>query len=124
MGQFDTLGRYPIHYHMALDTRRNGRRTTISGNAFHDTYSRCLTIHGAHHVLVENNVANNHFGHCYFLEDGGEKYNSFINNIGMGTKVHTLTPGDINPSTFWITSPLTEFIGNVAAGSHDRNGKY
>ena len=33
-----------------------------------------MTVHGTHGVNVVNNVAYNTFGHCYFLEDGGERY--------------------------------------------------
>jgi len=56
-------------------------------------------------------------GHCFFLEDGGEKYTTFTGNLGALTRRATLTPGDEEGvSTFWITSPLTDMIGNVAAG--------
>ena len=37
-------------------------------------FYRCVTVHGTHGVNVINNVAYNTFGHCYFLEDGGERY--------------------------------------------------
>jgi cell migration-inducing and hyaluronan-binding protein len=30
-----------------------------------------VTVHGTNNVRVENNVAYNNVGHCYFLEDGG-----------------------------------------------------
>ena len=64
-----------------------------------------------------SNVAYDHVGHCYFLEDGGEKHTLFRDNLGIGTKVGTLTPSDERPTTFWITSPLTTLVGNSAAGS-------
>ena len=66
---------------------------------------------------MENNVAYNHFGHCYFLEDGGEKDTILRGNLGLGTKKGLLTPSDKEPSTFWITSPLTVVENNAAAGS-------
>ena len=71
---------------------------------------------------VIDNVAFDHYGHCFFLEDGGELDNSFERNLGLGTRKGLLTPSDNEPSTFWITSPRTSLIDNVAAGSHSHMG--
>ena len=76
-----------------------------------------MTLHGSHDVDVLDNVAYDHYGHCFFLEDGGEKGNVFIGNLGIGTRKGLLTPSDNEPSTFWITSPKTTLIDNVAGGS-------
>ena len=122
MGQAEVLGRYPIHFHMAHDTSRGGVPSIISDNSIHDTFSRCITVHGSHNVELRNNVAFNHFGHCFFLEDGGEKNTVIIGNLGLGTKKGELTPGDMRPTTFWITSPLTTLKDNVAAGSDNEKG--
>ena len=88
-------------------------------NSIHDTFSRCVTIHGTHNVTLEGNVAFNHLGHCYFLEDGGEQHNDLIGNLGFGTKEGTLIPSDRENrvSTFWITNPDNTLLNNVAAGS-------
>ncbi|XP_037071091.1 cell surface hyaluronidase-like [Pollicipes pollicipes] len=117
MGQQPVIGSYPIHFHMCLDTSQ--KDVYIRGNAIHNTFSRCLTIHGTHNVTAENNVAFDHLGHCFFLEDGGEQDNRLIGNLGMGTKAGTLLPTDaVNKvSTFWVTNPDNEVINNVAAGS-------
>ncbi|XP_037070312.1 cell surface hyaluronidase-like [Pollicipes pollicipes] len=117
MGQQSVIGSYPIHFHMCLDTSQ--KDVYIRGNAIHNTFSRCLTIHGTHNVTAENNVAFDHLGHCFFLEDGGEQDNRLIGNLGMGTKVGTLLPTDAlnKVSTFWVTNPDNEVINNVAAGS-------
>ena len=48
--------------------------------------SRCVTVHGSHNVDVSDNVAYDHYGHCFFLEDGGEMGNKFDHNLGLGTK--------------------------------------
>jgi hypothetical protein len=45
-------------------------------------------VHGTNNVRVENNVAFNTVGHCYFLEDAVETGNQFIHNLGMETKCH------------------------------------
>ena len=38
MGQMTVKGRYPIHFHMALDTARDGVRQGVRGNSIHDTF--------------------------------------------------------------------------------------
>ena len=70
------LGSYPVHYHMALDVDSNGTMASpfVRSNTIRDTFSRCVTIHGTSGVRVEDNVAVDHFGHCYFL--GGLNSNS------------------------------------------------
>src|SRR5499433_1333770 len=139
MGQHENLARYPIHWHLVGDTQKQ----YIENSAIHDTYSRCVTVHGTNNVRVENNVAYNNVGHCYFLEDGVEHGNQYLNNLGILTKCHTtrdcnstnavvgvyggggqgqnatdqLIPSDNTASTFWITNPDNTYRGNVSAGS-------
>ena len=84
MGQNMHLARYPIHWHLVGE----GKGQYIENSAIHDTYSRCVTVHGTNNVRVENNVAFNTVGHCYFLEDAVETGNQFIHNLGMTTKCH------------------------------------
>ena len=139
MGQHENLARYPIHWHLVGDTQGQ----YIQNSAIHDTYSRCVTVHGTNNVRVENNVAYNNVGHCYFLEDGVEHGNQYLNNLGILTKCNTnracnstnavvgiyggggqgqnatdqLLPSDNTASTFWITNPDNTYRGNVSAGS-------
>jgi len=84
MGQYLHLARYPIHWHLVGDAKGQ----YIENSAIHDTYSRCVTVHGTDNVRVQNNVTYNTVGHCYFLEDGIETGNRFIHNLGMMTKCH------------------------------------
>jgi cell migration-inducing and hyaluronan-binding protein len=141
MGQHENLARYPIHWHLVADAPGQ----YIQNSAIHDTFSRCVTVHGTNHVRVENNVAYNNVGHCYFLEDGVEHGNQYLNNLGILTKCHTnracnstnaivgayggtpgqngqtatdqLLPSDNTAATFWITNPDNTYRGNVSAGS-------
>src|SRR5689334_1099024 len=139
MGQHENLARYPIHWHLVGDTQGQ----YIENSAIHDTYSRCVTVHGTNNVRVENNVAYNNVGHCYFLEDGVEHGNQYLNNLGILTKCNPsrpcnstnsvvgtygggaqgqnatdqLIPSDNTASTFWITNPDNTYRGNVSAGS-------
>ena len=85
MGQHENLARYPIHWHLVGDTQGQ----YIQNSAIHDTFSRCVTVHGTNNIRVENNVAYNNVGHCYFLEDGVEHGNQYLNNLGILTKCHT-----------------------------------
>ena len=137
MGQHLTLARYPIHWHLNGDVTGQ----YIKNSAIHDTFNRCVTIHGSDNLLVENNVTYNTVGHCFFMEDGVETGNQIVRNLGIQTKCHptlacdptnlapgrpvsngqksehVLLPSDNTASTFWITNPDNSYRDNVAAGS-------
>jgi cell migration-inducing and hyaluronan-binding protein len=137
MGQHLTLARYPIHWHLLGE----GAGQYVRNAAIHDTFSRCVTVHGTNNLRVENNVTYNTVGHCFFLEDGIETGNQFVRNLGIQTKCHPtlpceptnlflahqstegqksehiLIPSDNTVSTFWITNPDNVYRDNVAAGS-------
>jgi hypothetical protein len=143
MGQNMHLARYPIHWHLIGDAQGQ----YIKNSAIHDTYSRCVTVHGTNYVDVENNVTYNNIGHCFFLEDGVEHDNQYVHNLGILTKCHpdapcdatnlapfgttdgtnfkttgqnakdVLLPSDNTAATFWITNPNNIYRDNVAAGS-------
>jgi hypothetical protein len=88
MGQNLTLARYPIHWHLVGE----GKGQYIKNAAIHDTYNRCVTVHGTNNLQVENNVTYNTVGHCFFLEDGIENGNQFVRNLAIQTKCHTSKP--------------------------------
>src|SRR5690606_13626332 len=50
MGQHLTLARYPMHWHLVGDATGQ----YIRNAAIHDTYSRCVTVHGTHNLKIEN----------------------------------------------------------------------
>ena len=143
MGQNLTLARYPIHWHLVGDAKGQ----YIRNAGIHDTFNRCVTVHGTNNLQVENNVTYNTVGHCFFLEDGIETGNQYIRNLAIQTKCHTskpcdptnlapfgatagtnfnttgqdskdvLIPSDNTVSSFWITNPDNTYRDNVAAGS-------
>jgi hypothetical protein len=80
-----TLARYPIHWHLIGDAPGQ----YIRNAAIHDTYNRCVTVHGTNFLRVENNVTYNAVGHCFFLEDGAEHGNQFVHNLAIQIKCHT-----------------------------------
>jgi cell migration-inducing and hyaluronan-binding protein len=85
MGQHMELARYPIHWHLVGE---GGKGQYIRNAAIHDTYNRCVTVHGTHDLRVENNVTYNTVGHCFFMEDGIEHGNQFVKNLAIQTKCH------------------------------------
>ncbi len=88
MGQNMTLARYPIHWHLIGDAQGQ----YIRNASLHDTYNRCVTVHGTNFLHVENNVTYNTVGHCFFLEDGAEHGNQFVHNLAIQVKCHTSRP--------------------------------
>jgi cell migration-inducing and hyaluronan-binding protein len=88
MGQNLTLARYPIHWHLIGDAPGQ----YIKNAAIHDTFNRCVTVHGTNFLRIENNVTYNTVGHCFFLEDGIEHGNEYIRNLAIQTKCHTSKP--------------------------------
>ena len=85
MGQHMELARYPIHWHLVGE---GGRGQYVRNSAIHDTFNRCVTVHGTNDLRVENNVTYNTVGHCFFMEDGIETGNEFIKNLAIQTKCH------------------------------------
>src|SRR5690606_29188484 len=45
MGQHMTLARYPIHWHLVGEA---GEGQYIRNAAIHETFNRCVTVHGTH----------------------------------------------------------------------------
>ena len=88
MGQNMTLARYPIHWHLIGDAKGQ----YIKNASVHNTYNRCVTVHGTNFLRVENNVTYDIVGHCFFLEDGAEHGNEFVHNLAIQIKCHTSKP--------------------------------
>lgn len=117
MGQFKSLARYPVHWHLA----GNASGSYIENSSVDHSFNRCITIHGTDNVMVRENVTFDTIGHCYFLEDGSETHNLLEYNLGVETLAapsgENLLPSDTQPATFWVTNPDNYLIGNVSAGS-------
>ncbi|CAH1246602.1 TMEM2 [Branchiostoma lanceolatum] len=143
MGQ-QLQGTYPVHFHMAGDVDEVGgysRPTYVRELSIHHCFSRCVTIHGTHGLLVQDTVGYDTLGHCFFLEDGVEQRNVLDHNLGLVTRAGTLLPTDRDDnmcrsmrdavygnyvpttsdcravSTFWIAHPNNILTNNAAAGS-------
>ncbi|KAJ8393075.1 hypothetical protein AAFF_G00067580 [Aldrovandia affinis] len=140
-------GSYPLHFHLAGDVDQRGGYdppTYVDHLSVHHCFSRCVTVHNTHGLLVKDVVGYDTLGHCFFLEDGVEQRNTFEHNLGLLTRPGTILPtdrdetmclsirasvhGDYTPvpatdcmavSTFWIANPNNNLINNAAAGSQD-----
>src|SRR5690606_1728020 len=88
MGQHLTLARYPVHWHLVGDA--DGQY--IRNASIHDTYNRCVTVHGTNNRRIENVVTDNTEGHCFVLEDGIEIGNQFVRLLAIQTKCHPTRP--------------------------------
>ncbi|XP_020497083.1 cell migration-inducing and hyaluronan-binding protein [Labrus bergylta] len=146
MGQ-QTMGHYPVHFHMNGDVDDRGGYdppTSVRDLSIHHTFSRCVTIHGSNGLLVKDVVGYDTLGHCFFTEDGAEERNTFDHCLGLMVRAGTLLPSDRdskmcrditegsypgyvpNPrqdcsatSTFWIANPNNNLINCAAAGSEE-----
>ncbi|XP_059808562.1 cell migration-inducing and hyaluronan-binding protein [Hypanus sabinus] len=146
MGQ-QSMGHYPIHFHMTGDVDEKGGYTPptyVKGVSIHDSFSRCVTIHGSNGLLVKDVIGYKTLGHCFFTEDGPEERNTFDHCLGLLVKAGTLLPSDRNNkmcrmitdgvypgyiprprqdcnavSTFWMANPNNNLVNCSAAGSEE-----
>ncbi|AKH44329.1 cell migration-inducing and hyaluronan-binding protein [Altererythrobacter atlanticus] len=109
MGQHLTLARYPMHFHVLGE----GLGQYVRNNSIHDTYNRCVTVHGTNNLKIENNVAYNTVGHCFFMEDGIETGNEFIRNLAIQTKCHPTL--DCVPTNLAANGEVNNPYGDMAA---------
>lgn len=138
LGQTGTLGRYPIHWHVAGDRAGD----VLRGVSVTNSNNRGVTVHGTHNLLIQDVVLHDIHGHGFFMEDGVETGNLFLSNIALGIhKVGRTDAGgdnypDVNDpfivdthdfvgqnplrflssSAYWVTNPDNTWVGNISAG--------
>jgi hypothetical protein len=133
VGQTNVLGRYPLHLHLMGDA---GQRSYVTGSSIHESYYRCVALHGTNGALLDDNVAYDATGHCFYLEDGTEERNTLSSNlaahvhfIGVPARggaqflpnvyanAQKLTqPADTTASGFYIANAYNIIINNAASG--------
>ncbi|WP_221435647.1 carbohydrate-binding protein, partial [Algisphaera agarilytica] len=64
LGQTGTLGRYPIHWHLAGD--RTG--DVLKGVSVTNSNNRGVTVHGTHNLQIQDVVLHDIHGHGFFME--------------------------------------------------------
>jgi G8 domain len=133
MGQTNVLGRYPMHFHLLGDSCQH---CYFRESSVHHSFYRCVSIHGTNYINVNENVAFDVTGYCYYLEDGVEHDNTISFNLaahihllgpeapwgdgqttGLYQQSDILTlPADVTASGFYITNVQNNIIGNAASG--------
>jgi len=134
VGQTNVLGRYPLHLHRIGDA---GQHSYIRGSSIHESYYRCVSLHGTNGASVVDTVAFNAIGHCFYLEDGVEERNTFESNLAahihfLGSPARSnggqsidpvtenaaslLLPADVAASGFYITNAYNRIVNNAASG--------
>ena len=134
MGQTNVLGRYPMHFHVLGNSCTD---CYFRESSVHQSYYRCISVHGTNNATVSENVAFDVIGYCYYLEDGVEEYNTISYNLvahvhtlgpdmpsgchGQTTRYYNQTsdltlPADVTASGFYITNVHNYIIGNAASG--------
>jgi hypothetical protein len=132
MGQTNVHGRYPMHFHLLGDGCLD---CYFKDSSIHQSFYRCISIHGTNGITVSENVGYDVTGYCYYLEDGVEEDNTLSFNlaahihfigspaVGRGQHVNVVTaslslslPADITASGYYITNLHNTIIGNVAVG--------
>ena len=146
MGQNLTLARYPIHWHLVGD----GKGQYIRNAAIHDTYNRCVTVHGTQRPAGREQRDLQHRGPLLLHGrrhrarqpvraqprdpdqvpyDQALRADQPLRRPDEATPARTngqtskdvLMPSDNTVASFWITNPDNIYRDNVAAGS-DSNG--
>ncbi|CAB9506538.1 G8 domain-containing protein DDB [Seminavis robusta] len=132
MGQTNVLGRYPMHFHLLGD---HCSTCYFKSSTIWRSFYRCISIHATNQITVQENVAYDVTGYCYYLEDGVEQNNTIAYNLaahvhiigepawGTGQKIEPVVerddlilPADITASGFYITNVHNRIVGNAASG--------
>ena len=68
--------------------RAAGFRSYLVDSSVHESYYRCVGIHGTNGATVSRNVAYDASGHCFYMESGNEELNEISYNLAA--HVHTI----------------------------------
>lgn len=123
LGQFDRIGRYPVHYHLLGATSNQ----FVSNSSVDGSIQRGIVVHGTRHVSVADNVVFDTVGHGVVIEDPDAIHNAILRNLVLKNRIAFFTDpelraqGDDQASNFWIKAARNQFVGNVAAGA-EANG--
>ena len=106
--------RYPIHFHMIS----NAENSYIKNCVINQSYSRAIGLSGVKNLVVQNNIIYGTAGHGIFTSYGTEQDNLITKNLVIDTRISwVLQESDLNPASFYLTSPRNIITDNRAAGS-------
>ncbi len=118
LGKFNTLARYPIHFHVLENSHRGA---SVVGASIWDSHNRFVTIHGTNYLVVRDCVGYKSVGHGYFMEDGTEVFNFLDRNLAVLGYSHqplsnqALAYDENAGGGFWWPNGMNAFNNNVAA---------
>jgi hypothetical protein len=119
MGQYDRLGRYPFHWHVA--GKSDGQY--IKRSVVKTGYQRGFVVHSTSGVTVADNISFDTTGHNFIVETPVTTNNVFDHNLAVNNKLGLFTNPDIipqadsEPAGFWIRSADNTFTNNAVGGS-------
>jgi hypothetical protein len=88
----ESIGSYPIHFHIDGDLLKAPKPTVlIDSNSIDHSYNKCVTIHSTSNLSITNNVCARITGHIFYEEIGDEENITFRNNVGMGAMSNSFT---------------------------------
>lgn len=129
MGQFDHLGRYPLHFHLMGDACRN---CYVRDNTIRDSIQRGIVVHDTGRLTLAGNVVFNTVGHNIVVETGVTNGNVFDRNLALVnrqpnpvfTEATLATQNDRMPANLWIRGADNVFTNNALAGSFANGAIY
>lgn len=121
MGQFNQLGRYPIHFHL-MENRCAG--CYVRAAAVHGSLQRGIVLHDSAATL-DGNVVFNTVGHNIIVETVGTEGGVINGNLAlvarepvpMITEPTLRSQNDFAPANYWIKSARNTITNNHAAGA-------
>lgn len=103
----------------------NPSRSYARDVSVHDSYWRCITVHGTNGVTLSRNSGFNIQGSCYYLEDGVEERN--IIEYNLAAHVHVIgrpAAGDNQPGENFVQSDsLQNPADSTATGLYVSNAR-
>ncbi|GBG25007.1 Spermidine synthase [Hondaea fermentalgiana] len=135
MGQTNQLARYPFHLHLMGES---GSESYLKHSSIYHSFYRCATIHGTNNTLLQDNVAYDAIGQCYYTgEDGVEENNTIAYNLGahvhfmesprtafaqfmddVSSSEDLTQPADTTASGLYITNCANRYVGNAMSGGY------
>lgn len=55
----------------------------MHGNAIVDSFTRAAVVHETRFVVISENVAHRSIGHMFYIQNGDETMNAFVNNLAV-----------------------------------------
>jgi hypothetical protein len=123
----ETLGSYPIHFHMDGDVSESGSTVLVDSNSVDHSYNKCITVHSTSNLTFTNNVCARITGHIFYEEIGDENNITFRNNVGMSAMSNSFSvnggadlPADKLIAMYYWTG---DNLNNIMAGVGNSPGK-